>query len=105
KSDPVDAHEPAAGQLVARRRPEPRRRVLPHSLGAACGGPAVTDQERNHLTLAVRRQRERDEVRTALAQSHATETIGRRLGDQLISASREAIIAWREQRNTEARME
>jgi uncharacterized protein (DUF2336 family) len=65
----------------------------------------VTDQERNHLTMAVRRQRERDEVRTALAQSHATETIGRRLGDQLITASREAIVAWRQRRNSEERME
>jgi uncharacterized protein (DUF2336 family) len=64
----------------------------------------VTDQERNHLTMAVRRQRERDEVRTALAQSHATETIGRKLGDELITASREAIAAWHERNNSEARM-
>jgi uncharacterized protein (DUF2336 family) len=64
----------------------------------------VTDQERNHLTLAVRRQRERDEVRTALAQSHATESIGRRLGDDLIDASREVVAAWHARSNSEKRI-
>jgi hypothetical protein len=38
-------------------------------------------------------QYERDELRTALAQSHAMESIGRRLGDELIAAHREIVGA------------
>jgi hypothetical protein len=50
------------------------------------------------------RQRERDEVRTAIAQSHATESIGRKLGDDLIDACRELVGAWHERSNNERRM-
>jgi uncharacterized protein (DUF2336 family) len=64
----------------------------------------MTGDERDHLMTTIRRQRERDEVRTALAQSHATESIGRKLGDELITASREAIAAWHERRNSEYRI-
>ena len=60
--------------------------------------------ERDHLMTAVRRQLERDEVRTAIAQSHATESIGRKLGDDLIDASREVVAAWHERSNSEHRM-
>ena len=65
----------------------------------------MTGTEREHMTTALRRQRERDEVRSALAQLHATESIGRKLGDELITASREAIAAWHERRNSEDRMQ
>ena len=51
-----------------------------------------------------RRQIERAEIRTAVARSSATETIGRKLGDELIAASRETIRAWHERRNSEDRM-
>jgi hypothetical protein len=59
----------------------------------------MTGDERDHLMTTIRRQRERDEVRTALAQSHATESIGRKLGDDLIDASRQVISAWHQRRN------
>jgi hypothetical protein len=51
-----------------------------------------------------RREIERDEMRTALARSRATESIGRKLGDELIAGAREVVAAWHERRNTEARM-
>jgi hypothetical protein len=44
-------------------------------------------------------------VREALAQSAATETIGRELGDELISASRKVIVAWRTLSNRRRRMD
>jgi hypothetical protein len=50
-------------------------------------------------------QQERDELRTALAQSHATESIGRKLGDDLIDAGREVVAAWHERRNSEGRVD
>jgi ribosomal protein S7 len=62
------------------------------------------DEDRQRITTAIRRQRERDEVRTAIAQSHATESIGRKLGDDLIDASREVVAAWHERSNSEHRM-
>jgi hypothetical protein len=51
-----------------------------------------------------RRAIERDEVRTAIAKSSAQESIGRRLGDDLIDACRELVGAWYERRNNERRM-
>jgi ribosomal protein S7 len=50
------------------------------------------------------REIERAEIRTAIATSSARETIGRRLGDELIAAAREAVVAWHERRNSEQRM-
>jgi ribosomal protein S7 len=64
----------------------------------------MNDEDRQRITTAIRRQRERDEVRTAIAQSHATESIGRKLGDDLIDASREVVAAWHERSNSEHRM-
>jgi ribosomal protein S7 len=64
----------------------------------------MTSTERQQLHNAMSRARERGEIREALASSAATETIGRRLGDELITASREAIAAWHERRNSEHRM-
>ena len=65
----------------------------------------MVSDERDHLMTAVRRQRERDDVRMAIAQLKLTESIGRKLGDELITASREAIAAWHERRNSEDRMQ
>jgi hypothetical protein len=71
----------------------------------------MTDAERRHLRTAVSRGLERGEIREALAASAATETIGRKLGDELITAnrehnaaSREVIAAWRECRNSQEHM-
>jgi ribosomal protein S7 len=60
----------------------------------------MNDDPRQHA----RRAMERDEVRAAITRSGATESIGRKLGDELITASREAIAAWHERRNSEHRM-
>jgi hypothetical protein len=54
----------------------------------------MTRIDRERLQVAVSRAAERREVREALAASTATEAIGRRLGDELISAARELIDAW-----------
>lgn len=62
----------------------------------------MSADERDRLATAVRRQREKAEIREALTASAASETIGRRLGDELISASRETIAAWRARDNPEA---
>jgi ribosomal protein S7 len=51
-----------------------------------------------------RSQIERDEMRMALARASATESISRKLGDELIDAARETVAAWHERRNTEDRM-
>jgi hypothetical protein len=64
----------------------------------------MTDAERDRMRSAVSRGLERGEIREALAASAATETIGRRLGDELITASREVLTAWYERRNSERRM-
>ena len=64
----------------------------------------MNDEDRQRITTAIRRQRERDEVRTAIAQSHATESIGRKLGDDLIDACRELVGAWHARSNNERRM-
>jgi ribosomal protein S7 len=64
----------------------------------------MTDAERDHMRTAVSRGMERGLIREAMTASAATETIGRRLGDELITASREAIAAWHERRNSENRM-
>jgi hypothetical protein len=55
----------------------------------------VRQDERERLTTIVARQRERAEIREAIAAGAVVETIGRKLGDELISASRETISAWR----------
>ena len=52
-------------------------------------GALVIDAERQALRRAVSRATERDEIREAMTASAATESIGRRLGDELIAASRE----------------
>lgn len=64
----------------------------------------MTHGERDRLRTAVSRGMERGLIREAMTASAATETIGRRLGDELIAASREAIAAWHERRNSEDRM-
>jgi hypothetical protein len=47
---------------------------------------------------------ERALIREAIAASASTETIGRRLGDELITAARDAILIWHERRNSEERL-
>jgi uncharacterized protein len=55
----------------------------------------VTGAEATRVRRAVGLLREeRDELRTAITQSHALESIGRKLGDELITAGREAVAAW-----------
>jgi ribosomal protein S7 len=51
-----------------------------------------------------RRAEERGEIRAAIAKSATTESIGRKLGDDLIDASREVVAAWHERSNSEHRM-
>ena len=63
----------------------------------------VTGAEAKRVRNAFGRlQNERDELRTALAQSQAMESIGLKLGDELITASREAVAAWHERHNIDA---
>jgi hypothetical protein len=64
----------------------------------------MTDAEREHMRTAVSRGIERGLIREAMTGSAATETIGRKLGDELITASREVVTAWHERRNSEDRM-
>ena len=66
----------------------------------------MTSAERQemHKAIARSRERERNEIREAMTASATTESIGRRLGDELIAAGREAVAAWRERRNSEDRM-
>lgn len=40
------------------------------------------------------REIERNEIRDAIARSSATESIGRKLGDELIAAARETVRQW-----------
>lgn len=54
----------------------------------------MTHDGRERPDVAVSRRMERDEVRTAIARSSSTETIGRRLGDDLIAAGREVVAAY-----------
>jgi chaperonin cofactor prefoldin len=49
-------------------------------------------------------QTERELVREALSNSAATEDIARRMGDELIAASREVVRAYRELKSAEERM-
>jgi hypothetical protein len=64
----------------------------------------MTDAERRHLRTAVSRGLERGEIREALAASAATETIGRKLGDELISLGREILTAWYARQNSQERL-
>jgi hypothetical protein len=64
----------------------------------------MTDAERDRVRTAVSRGMEHGLIREAMTASAATETIGRKLGDELIAATREAIAAWHERRNSEHRM-
>jgi ribosomal protein S7 len=64
----------------------------------------MTDAERDHMRTVVSRGIERGLIREAMTASAATETIGRKLGDELITASREVVTAWHERRNSEDRM-
>jgi hypothetical protein len=51
-----------------------------------------------------RRAVERDEVRSAIARSATTESISRRLGDDLIDACRELVGAWYARENDEGQV-
>jgi len=51
-----------------------------------------------------RREIETAEIREAIAGSAITGTISRKLGDELIDASREAVAAWYERKNSIDRM-
>jgi hypothetical protein len=62
-------------------------------------GVPMTAAERDHLRTIVSRQRERAEIREALALSNARASIDRMLGEELIAAGREVVSAWRERRN------
>ena len=101
KSRLVGAREPPVVAAAASRL------VGISALGAAVGddlaidsGRAlVIDAERQALRRAVSPATERDEIREAMTASAATESIGRSLGDELITASREAVAAWHQRRN------
>ena len=69
-----------------------------------CAGCGMTAVERQHLRTLVSRQRERAEIREALAMSHARSSIDRMLGEELIAAGREVVTAWHERRNSEHRV-
>jgi len=56
------------------------------------------EQQRRH------REIETAEIREAIAGSAITGTISRKLGDELIDASREAVAAWYERKNSIDRM-
>ena len=60
----------------------------------------MTQDERQHLRMIVSRQRERAEIREAIALSNARASIDRMLGEELIAAGREVASAWRERRNS-----
>ena len=47
---------------------------------------------------------ERAEIRTAIAQSAVVGSISRKLGDELIAASREVVLAWYQRSNGEVRL-
>lgn len=64
----------------------------------------MTSAERQELHKAIARARERDEIREAIAAGTVQASIDRLLGDELIAATREAVAAWRERRNSEDRM-
>ena len=59
----------------------------------------MNEADREHLRTVVGRQRERAEIREALAMSTARASIDRMLGDELIAASREVVAAWHERSN------
>ena len=64
----------------------------------------MTSGEREHLRTLVSRQRERAEIREALAFSTAKSSIDRMLGEELIAATREVIAAYRARLRTNNRM-
>lgn len=64
----------------------------------------MTGDERQHLRTLVSRQRERAEIREALAARAATESISKRLGDELIAVGREIVAAWHERQNSQLRL-
>jgi hypothetical protein len=76
------------------------RRVR-HLLGGVAPMGVMTEDERRYATS---RAMERDEVRTAIAKSSVSESISRKLGDDLIDACRELVGAWYERSNSEYRM-
>jgi len=49
-------------------------------------------------------QVERAEIREAIAQSTVVGSISRKLGDELIAASREVVLAWYQRSNGEVRL-
>lgn len=65
----------------------------------------MTDAEATKVRRTVGLLRdERDELRTAITQARAMESIGRKLGDDLIAACRELVAAWHARSNNERRM-
>ena len=50
------------------------------------------------------REIERLEIGDAIVRSTARESIGRRLGDELIAAARETVGAWRQRENSQVRL-
>lgn len=48
--------------------------------------------------------RERAEIREALQHAHALDSIDRKLGQELITAAREVVIAWEASEGTRQRM-